>query len=121
MTIDCSAADYCPCCGQPRERPNEFERDGLTLRGHMLSFGEKRERLRPGVAVLTRALMERGSASREFLQLRVAPESDSNLVHVYACMLRKQLAELTGGAVVLSTIHSWGYEIGRAHELRAAA
>lgn len=119
--IDHCAADYCPTCGQPRERVGDVARGGLTLKGHTLVFEGRRATLRPGVANFARALMERGAASREFLTLRVCPETESNLIHVYATFLRKQLRELTGGAVVLHTIHSWGYELGRRDEQAVAA
>lgn len=119
--IDPHSADYCPCCGQPRETQENLEMFGLTLRGYVLTYGNKRERMRPGVAKFMRAIMERGRASHQLLILRVNPESESNLVQVYANFLRKHLASLTGGAVILSTIHSWGYELLQAEAERLAA
>lgn len=119
--IDHTTADYCPCCGQPREIEGNLDREGLTLKGYVLCYGGRRVRLRPGVAKFIRPLMERGTASHELIRLRVCPESESNLPQVYANFLRKQLADLTGGAVVLNTIHSWGYELAAAEQQRAAA
>lgn len=119
--IDTHAADYCPTCGQPHETNSPIDRMGLTIRGHVLLYGEARQRLQPGVAKLTRALLEREQVSTAFLLLRVCPETTSNLLHVYICRFRKQLRELTHGAIVLGTIHSWGYELLHADAERIAA
>lgn len=117
--LDFCQADYCPTCGQPREIDPDIERDGLSLRGYTMIYNGRRHSLRPGIGKFVRALLERGAVSKEFLQLRVSPDSESNLIHVYATYLRRDLAELTGGALQLRTLHSWGYELVRVERLAA--
>jgi DNA-binding response OmpR family regulator len=112
--IDLSAADYCPTCGQPRERRGmSFESSGLRLEADgVLIFGDHRRRIVPGLARFLRAVMEKGGkATHEFLILRVSAETESNIVQVYVCRIRKLLKEFTGGAVELRTIWGWGYEL----------
>jgi hypothetical protein len=121
MTIDRCDAEYCPACGQPRERSLPVSRHGLTLSGFMLKYGDKRERLVANVARTARVLLEKGEASFSLLTLRVCPDANTRAVHVYAVKLRRSLAELTGGAVQLRTIPSWGYELVEAQAERLAA
>ena len=120
---DFHAADYCPTCGQPRERRQlAFECRGLRLEPDgTLLFGERTLRLVPGIARLLAAVMEKGGkATHEFIILRVSAETESNIVQVYVCRLRKLLKELTGGEVELRTVWGWGYELVPASVAEAA-
>jgi hypothetical protein len=119
--IDHAAADYCPCCGQPREKEDRVMRFGLELRGYMLSFGDRRDRLRPAVAKFLRPLVRVGTASHEMLVLNSCPNSDDNHVRVLAKFLRHKLSSLTGDAIQLRNIHGWGYELVDARQQRLAA
>jgi hypothetical protein len=123
MTTDRTTADYCPTCGHPRESQGAAERFGLSLYGTVLMFGDRDTRLSPSLARFTRVVLERVRASHELIILRVCPDVDdpSNLERVYAKRLRDRLQDLTGGAVGLRTLHSWGYELVRCGEEKAAA
>lgn len=121
MTLDSAAADYCPTCGEPRERHGAAERFGLSLYGTVLIYGDNRARLRPAVANFARVMLERRIVSHEMLLLRVTPDAGSDLIRVYAKRLRDTLREITGGEVALTTLHSWGYELTQADVERAAA
>lgn len=124
MSNDLSAADYCPTCGQPRERLTETaECHGLRLRpDNTLEFEGAEIRIIPGVARFMRALMERGGrATHEFLILRVSPEMESNIVQVYVCRLRKILPALTRGGLELRTVWGWGYELASTAQQALAA
>lgn len=120
--IDNNAADYCPCCGQPREMDREVSRLGMRLTTYFIIYNGKRVRLRPAVAKFARPLFERGTASHEMLRLRLDSEAeDLNLNRVYAKFLRHALEEVTGGAILLKSIWGWGYELIEASDERIAA
>lgn len=122
MAHDPHAADYCPTCGQPRERAVQtFERFGLRLTICTLTFGGNVAILRPSHTEFMRVLLEKGRASREFIILRVCPDTESNLPQVYACQLRRIVRDLTGGAVSLRTVWGWGFELSAEPTLAVAA
>lgn len=111
MTLDRGAAGYCPTCGQPRERDQPVERHGLKLDGYMLTFGAERVALTPTEARFIRVMIERGGATYEMVQLRVCPDACEQSMYVYACRMRRVLAKVSGGALTLHTVRSWGYEL----------
>jgi DNA-binding response OmpR family regulator len=107
------SADFCPTCGQPRERRvATIGTCGLSLSpNRFLSFGDSRIYLAPAEAEFMRIVMERGRASSEFLLLRISPDADDTIIRTYAWRIRQKLAELTNGAVALRSIWGWGYEL----------
>jgi DNA-binding response OmpR family regulator len=110
--MDMHAADYCPTCGQPRERGEPaISYMGLTLHLGTLTFAGRSTYLRPAHRQFVHALLERGRASSEFLLLRVCPETESNMVAVYACQIRRIIRNLTNDAIKLQTIWGWGFKL----------
>jgi DNA-binding response OmpR family regulator len=105
-------ADYCPTCGQPRDRAvQSLERMGLRLNHTTLSYGSRSARLRPAHRAFLQTLLQHGRASEELICLRVCPNTESNLVQVYACHLRKIIRDLTDDQLALRSIWGWGYEL----------
>jgi DNA-binding response OmpR family regulator len=120
--LDRDAADYCPTCGQPREKADApVERFGLKLDHGDLNYGQFWVHLPPAQAEFMRIVIERGQASQQFLLLRISPEADEQIVRVYASRLRRTISKLTDGAVALRTVRCWGYELLAAREVRLAA
>lgn len=110
---DVNAADYCPTCGRPRElRKDTVESLGLKLCiNRKMYWGDNHVYLTPHEASMMRILFEKNRRSLDYLTLLLSPESEQNIVRVYACRLRKKLNELTSGKIQLQTIRGYGYEL----------
>lgn len=119
MTLDPHAADYCPCCGQPREVSDVVQGFGLVLDCGSLRCGDEEVMLTPSLTRFARLLIQRGRVSHELLVLTVAPEAETNFIRVYARRFRLALQKI-GAPAELKTIHSWGYELAPIQEQRAA-
>jgi DNA-binding response OmpR family regulator len=123
MTHSRCEAEYCPTCGAPRDRTGQLERFGLRLEQRWVDYqGAGPRHVPEGLAAVLGLLLLRGRASHEALMMALGGEAtvDEN-VKVRICYLRKLLGELTGGAVIIRTLHSFGYQLESAGEERAAA
>ncbi len=94
-----------------REEQKGAENLEITLKGNILTLGEKALTLRPKEATVMQALLaNRGTAvSREQLSALIG-ESSTNKTDVHVCYLRRKIATVTDRPII-KTVRGKGYKI----------
>lgn len=96
---------------EEREEQKSAENLEITLKGNILTLGEKALTLRPKEsAVMSCLLANRGTAvSREQLSAIIG-ESETNKTDVHVCYLRRKIATVSEKAII-KTVRGKGYAI----------
>jgi hypothetical protein len=96
---------------EEREEQKGAENLEITLKGNILTLGEKALTLRPKEATVMQALLaNRGTAvSREQLSALIG-ESETNKTDVHVCYLRRKIATHTDRPII-KTVRGKGYKI----------
>lgn len=96
---------------EEREEQKGAENLEITLKGNILTLGEKALTLRPKEsAVMSCLLANRGTAvSREQLSALIG-ESETNKTDVHVCYLRRKIATHTDRSII-KTVRGKGYKI----------
>jgi DNA-binding response OmpR family regulator len=96
---------------EEREEQKGTENLEITLKGNILTLGEKALTLRPKEATVMQALLaNRGTAvSREQLSAIIG-ESETNKTDVHVCYLRRKIATHTDRPII-KTVRGKGYKI----------
>jgi hypothetical protein len=96
---------------EEREEQKGTENLEITLKGNILTLGEKALTLRPKEATVMQALLaNRGTAvSREQLSALIG-ESETNKTDVHVCYLRRKIATHTDRPII-KTVRGKGYKI----------
>lgn len=96
---------------EEREEQKGAENLEITLKGNILTLGEKALTLRPKEATVMQALLaNRGTAvSREQLSAIIG-ESSTNKTDVHVCYLRRKIATHTDRPII-KTVRGKGYKI----------
>jgi hypothetical protein len=96
---------------EEREEQKGAENLEITLKGNILTLGEKALTLRPKEATVMQALLvNRGTAvSREQLSAIIG-ESETNKTDVHVCYLRRKIATHTDRPII-KTVRGKGYKI----------